>query len=440
MKKMLAVVLACVLLLIAIPALADNVRTSGDFQYTIKGNGTATIVRYTGPIGDVILPNLIDGYTITSIGDSAFDYSDQYAKSSQGGTITLPNTITSIGEKAFFRFPFTTINLPASLEYIGYGAFAGFEHDFRISNSHPYFAVIDGSLYNKAEKELLYGNSNAIIPEGIVSIGDYAYYAIGQTQIQMPSTVQKIGNYAYAETSYTKTQEIRLPEGLKHIGNYAFLNVYGKVGEKFEFYLPASIQYIGEGAFQCMNRSTLTNGHISPKIFIYFDPNTYLNQVGAYAFATDNKDASINVYMDGTVLEYGDYSFSGASAKSLSNSVEKIGNFAFEGSYFYTTDEILIPSSCRSIGEGAFQEIKHHGVSIIIENGIETISSKAFFGIKTQEPIYLPESLKDIATDAFSKDANFVVEKGSYAERWARDNAFTYTINGEEQNLDWLNN
>ena len=56
------------------------------------------------------------------------------------------------------------------------------------------------------------------------------------------------------------------------------------------------------------------------------------------------------------------------------------------------------------------------------------------------QPVYLPESLEDIATDAFDSDCQFIVEKVSYAYRWASENAYNYTINGEEQNLDWLNN
>lgn len=441
MKKIISLVLMVAMLLTALPAMADNVRTSGDFQYTIKGNGTATIVRYTGPVGDVIFPNLIDGYTITSIGDSAFDYSDRSVNNKHGGTITLPNTITSIGEKAFFGFPFTTINLPDSLEYIGYGAFAGFVHDFRISNNHPYFAVIDGSLYNKAEKELLYGysggRSDVVIPEGIVSIGDYAYYNRVLWNFKIPSTVQRIGNYAYSGTSYNNRQEITLHEGLLHIGDYAFSNITGNSDRSFTLYLPASIQSIGEGAFKIEETE---RAMVSTKVF--FSPDTNLEMIGTYAFGSDSPtEEFIEVYLDGHISEYGDYAFRQAQVRSMPKTVGKIGNYAFEESDLNLLSEIVIPSSCHSIGEGAFAGASlYYGTSITIENGIETISSKAFFGVKSQEPIYLPESLQDIATDAFSKDAIFVVEKGTYAMRWADDNAFTYTINGEEQNLDWLNN
>ena len=54
--------------------------------------------------------------------------------------------------------------------------------------------------------------------------------------------------------------------------------------------------------------------------------------------------------------------------------------------------------------------------------------------------VYLPNSLTDIAVDAFPLYMQYEVENGSYAQRWAEENAFNYSIKGEEQNLDWLNN
>lgn len=74
MKKILALSLACVLLLTAIPAMAVDTRKSGLYTYEIKGNGTITIADFDwdNNNGDIYIPNMIDGYTVTAIGDEAF--------------------------------------------------------------------------------------------------------------------------------------------------------------------------------------------------------------------------------------------------------------------------------------------------------------------------------------------------------------------------------
>ena len=140
MKKILALVLACVLLLTALPALADNVRTSGLYTYEIKGNGTITITDFDWKANgdaDIYIPNLIDGYTVTGIGDGAFryydeeltsknadDYFDDYIKD-VSVAVTIPDTIKTIGTKAFWLSNISTINIPNSVGLIGEGAFAG---------------------------------------------------------------------------------------------------------------------------------------------------------------------------------------------------------------------------------------------------------------------------------------------------------------------------
>lgn len=93
MKRFAGLILVFVMLLAALPALADTTRTSGDFRYTLKSNGTATIVGYTG-WGDIIIPQMLDGYTVTAIGDSAFD---RETKNYITYSATLPDTIKSIG-------------------------------------------------------------------------------------------------------------------------------------------------------------------------------------------------------------------------------------------------------------------------------------------------------------------------------------------------------
>ena len=122
MKRFAGLLLMIALFMIMVPANAEDVHESGDFLYEVKGNGSATITGYTGEQADIILPATIDGYTITAIGDEAFACEE---KAGEAITITIPETVTSIGEKAFWNRHVQMINLPDKLETIGLGAFEG---------------------------------------------------------------------------------------------------------------------------------------------------------------------------------------------------------------------------------------------------------------------------------------------------------------------------
>jgi len=50
--------------------------TSGDYNYTVNGDGTCTITKYTGADEDIAIPDSLDGYVVTSIGDAAFEATD----------------------------------------------------------------------------------------------------------------------------------------------------------------------------------------------------------------------------------------------------------------------------------------------------------------------------------------------------------------------------
>ena len=87
------------------------------FTYTISG-GAATITGYTGGGGNVVIPATIDGYPVTSIGNSAF-----YNKATIT-TLTIPNSVTSIGIEAVDDCSgLTTLTIPASVTTIGDYAF-----------------------------------------------------------------------------------------------------------------------------------------------------------------------------------------------------------------------------------------------------------------------------------------------------------------------------
>jgi hypothetical protein len=83
--------LAALCLLSVIPAKAAQ---SGDFTYTATAT-EVSITAYTGAGGAVVIPASINGTPVMAIGDRAF--------SSLSGltSVTIPNSVTSIGSSAF---------------------------------------------------------------------------------------------------------------------------------------------------------------------------------------------------------------------------------------------------------------------------------------------------------------------------------------------------
>ena len=90
---------------------------------------------YYDYVGDVVIPSSINyegiTYTVTSIGDKAFLYSESTS-------VTIPKSVTHIGEYAFKDCSMlTSITIPNKVTSIGIGSFAGCRNltSVRISNS-----------------------------------------------------------------------------------------------------------------------------------------------------------------------------------------------------------------------------------------------------------------------------------------------------------------
>lgn len=88
--------------------------------YSVNNN-TISITRYMGSGGGAVnIPETINGITVTSIGDNAFN-----TRATTVTNITLPNTITSIGRYAFNGCTsITSLTIPNSVTNVGFDAFA----------------------------------------------------------------------------------------------------------------------------------------------------------------------------------------------------------------------------------------------------------------------------------------------------------------------------
>ena len=99
----------------------------GNWQYMASEDGTCSIKPLSDEMkkGDVVVPEEIDGYIVTGIGDEAWGKTEYYVENMEDSitSITLPDSVITIGTSAFWGCEFLReINL-SNIEFIGECAF-----------------------------------------------------------------------------------------------------------------------------------------------------------------------------------------------------------------------------------------------------------------------------------------------------------------------------
>ena len=119
----------------------------------------------------------------------------------ENSEVTIPEGVQSIGDSAFSRCSsFSSLTLPSSLQSIGGGAFTGCT-SLRSVICNKFYKVIGQMLLSADGTQVIayWGeNSEVTIPEGVQSIGDYAFYDCNSlTSLTLPSSLQSIGDGAF---------------------------------------------------------------------------------------------------------------------------------------------------------------------------------------------------------------------------------------------------
>jgi len=446
MKRILSLVVLLLIVCISSCANADDVRSVDGYTYKLKGNGTVTIIGFdwNRNRGDIYIPSMLDGYTVTAIDQEAFAHGKMYG--SDPVIVVLPNTITMIGEKAFFNSNVSSVNIPLSVQSIGKGAFAYCSiSKFAVEPGHNYFATIDGVLYNKKNKTLMAYPSqiaqDVVIPEGIVKIDDYAFAGtqlgeytydptaegVVQFNEMFPLTITEIGDYAFAGSTIYYSTKVKsdsgvciLPASVSSVGNHAFENCVFKKGSYGESD-PHSI-VIGDGIMRFGDAAFINCRWYDGFSFeLNITGSDHVDRVGNYAFASpfigsDYDDVQINLPM--RVLDIGSRAFERTyriNAKYWTDAMW-LGDWAFYnttvysdisiGAYYQETPAILdIPGSIASIPEGAFASVVGNESNtieeVIIHEGVTQIAERAFNGMGALKKVSLPDTLQEIGSEAF---------------------------------------
>lgn len=418
------------LLLTSFQAFATTTGKNGLFSYAMKGNGTLKITKFDWSRyitnTSIVIPQLIDGYTVTEIGELAFSQGDigynnikEPSRRYKAGdaTLLIPNTVTTIGEKAFFNSGIGRVKIPASVKTIGTAAFCtGNLKSVTVETENADYASVGNALYSKKTKELLAGSIEmTAIPEGIVSLGEFAFFDLDYVYkggyFSCPSSLEEIKAFAFYESDYFLENDNDKCnfKNVKKIGDYAFAEAYTMRSLIFG----DALNELGVGVFSGFRGSSYSDVQID------FSSCVNLTYIPENAF------------------------FQTLEKIILPSTIDHIGKEAFAGTFF---DKIKFNGSKPStIDDGAFKDIhildsarmNIRVFSILLAN-VKTIGSEAFANYKFPGDLEIPECCSFIGENAFSKKTKLKVQPGSYAESWAQENGYEYD-NGVKPDLSWLN-
>lgn len=261
---------------------------------------------YESNLTEIVIPD-----SVVSIGSKAFSGSaitrvrvpsnieiwgdDTFSDCTSLKEVIVPEGVTTIGKNAFSMeySRYSTIKelkLPESLVSIGEGAFYGADiESLYIPNN---VEVIGSKAFSNCEylTDITVGDNN----QNYCAVSDVLFskdktvlciYPIGKTKTSysVPTFVTKIGDYAFYNGK--NLTSITVSKGLTHIGKYAFYNT-----SLVTFTVPASVKRIGASAFwRC--EDTLTGITFVDTSYTWYEDG---NSVTDYDFVFLN-DAAYNV-------------------------------------------------------------------------------------------------------------------------------------------------
>lgn len=327
-------------------------------------------------------------YDVTSIGGGAFASSNSYSKS-----VSIPESVTSIGVGAFRSCILKSIVLPVSLEFIGDGAFANtrltsieIPENVKYIGKGVFSFCKNLSKIKVSEKNRKYdsrSNCNAIIE----TESNTLIQGCGGSTI--PLGVTSIGAIAFSSTAI---RDVIIPQGVTSIDSCAFLGC----DSLKSVFMPNSVVTIGNSAFSsCRSLSNIS-----------FPNGACSIHNGAF-----NETAWYNAQPDGVV-------YAGKSVYKYKGNMHEGTNIVIKDGTLFVCNQafqecsrlksVKFPSTLTAIGVLAFYGCS--GLkSITFPSSLTTIGSSAFWACSQLDSVFIPSSVVTIEGNPFPTCNNLAV-------------------------------
>ncbi len=405
------------------------------YNYTVLSGGTTISLTgfsaYYDGSEELVIPSIIDGYTVVQIARSAFRSKNQLASVELPDTLTyidwdafdycrnlssltLGDSVSEIGGNAFADTALSTVHLPASLTKMNTTAFINCPDftGYTIDAGNTAYSVSDGVLYDSGQTKLLHCPA--------AKTGSFT----------VPSSVTRIEGSAF--TSCIKLTEIVLHSGLVYIGNSAFYNCDGITA----IIVPEGITYLYSDVFRnCSSLETVelpaSLENISDRAFL--ETGSLQDITVASGNTSLASDDGVLYNADKTMLLVFPAS-KDVDTYSFPAGLTGIGDYAFESC---KADSITIPEGVNTVGDGAFSDVQCS--SITLPSTLTSIGTQAAINSYNLAAIIInattPPSLGQYAPFGFSNASNFAVyvpaaSVSAYqsAEDWVSLNVARYVV------------
>ena len=388
------VLLCAVLSLIALTVLSSSAFaqctqytpcTYGDYKYMVS-NGTVTITQYIGAGGNVVVPSNINSMPVVGI-DGYYEidnYGYWYYGAFEGRnnvtSITIPNSVTSIGNKAF-----TYCSSLASII---------------VAANNTAYSSQDGVLYNKTMTMLIQypgGKSGGFtipdsvttvgyqafsgcsrltsvtIPDSVTNIWKEAFYGCsGLTSVTIGNSVTSIGDYAFYDCSGLTS--VTIGNSVTSIGNYVFEYCTSLTSVT----IPASVTSIGGISFYYCSSLTSIVVDTGNTVYSSQDGVLYNKAKTVLIQCPGGKSGGLTIPDSVTSIGYNAFFYcSGLTSVTIGNSVTSIAMQAFYNCRSLTN--VTIPASVTSIGSSAFAYCR--GLTTAYFNGNAPSMGQAVFSV-----------------------------------------------------------
>ena len=414
--------------------------TSGDFMYSVIDDGAVCIEGCTSTETDLIIPESIDGMTVTELSGKAFGDSPDRPYE----TISIPATVTYISEDNPFMYCLSL-------------------REITVDSANENYISENGVIYLKDKSMIICypqakDGKSFDIPEGVKEIGVAGIYGTKLNEINFPSSLESIRSFgvggnvnlksvdmsgtalesismagfvectALSEVLLPDTllaievagfmeckslEEIKLPDSLDYVGQSAFM---GTGLKKIE--IPDSVSEIGYSAFGYSDETTAVDGFLiigsyNSAAYTYAkDSDDEYDYKNDFEFITHEVAAEQEEYNSFDKSMYGDFEYTVidgeaviTSCKSVDTKIEvpseidgmpvtRIYTSALGGC---TAEEIIIPESVKTIDKLAFYSCSY--LKNLTISGAETIGEGAFALCNALENITISGNCKNIEDD-----------------------------------------